>query len=146
MKFQSHKSSCGPAALHNALAALGINRSEDELGVLCKTTSEGGTSVRGLLGAIRSVSTTDLPLLGQALRWRKEDDAQIGLWYYIAERGRPIILCVDSFEHWVTCAGHLGTRFGVIDSSDNRMVIFYTLKELVVRWAGPKGGYHGIVV
>jgi len=146
MKFQAYKSSCGPAALCNALAALGIERTEDELTLLCKTRAETGTSLRQLLAAIKAVSTPDQRLLGEPMRWRTSDQAQVGLWYYIAERGRPVILCVDRFEHWVVATGHLGTRFAIIDSSDNRMVIYYTLGELAERWEGPNGWYHGVIV
>ena len=67
------------------------------------------------------------------------------LWYYTAERGRPLILCVDNWEHWVACTGHLGTRFAVMDSADNRLAIYYTGQELAERWLF-KGGYHAIVV
>lgn len=146
MKFQSNRSSCGPAALHNALAALGIERTEDELQVLCKTTASG-TGVRGLVSGIRSISTPEQPLLGAPIHWRRADLAEIGAWYYISDQGRPLIMCVDQHEHWVTCAGHLGSRYAVLDSADNRMAIYYTWAELRERWVSPeKRGYYAIVV
>lgn len=145
MRFQSNKSSCGPAALHNALSALGIARTEDEL-IRLTGQRPPGTSARGLLKAIKSVSSDDNPLMGECVVWRTVGAAQVGLWYYISERGRPAILCVDSFDHWVCCVGHLGTRFGVVDSADNRMLIYYTAAELARRWEGPSGGYHAIIV
>lgn len=145
MRFQSNKSSCGPAALHNALTALGLSRTEDEL-IALTGQRPPGTSARGLVKAIKAVSDETNKLLGECVRWTSLDSAQVGLWYYVSERGRPVILCVDDFEHWVVCAGHLGTRFAVVDSADNRMIIYYTASELAERWEGPNGGYHGIIV
>lgn len=145
MKFQSNRASCGPASLSNALACLGIHRTEDELITLCAQTP-AGTSVRALCKAIKQISTTEIPLFGEAVKWGKESDATIGLWHYASYRGRPVILCVDDFEHWVVAAGHLGERFVVIDSADNRLVLYYDAPGLVARWEGPKGGYHGIIV
>jgi ABC-type bacteriocin/lantibiotic exporter with double-glycine peptidase domain len=145
MRFQSNKSSCGPAALHNALAALGIYRSEDELIALCKQKPDG-TSARGLINAIKAIASADSPLHGRGVRWRDPEDAVVGLWWTIAEQGRPVVLCVDSFEHWVACTGYLGRRFAVMDSADNRLAIYYTHEELLKRWVGPAGGYHGVVV
>lgn len=142
MRFQSNRSSCGPAALHNALAALGIARSEDELIKLCKQ-KPSGTSLQGLLGAMKSIPG----VLGEPTKWRNEKDAVVGVWYYISERGRPLILCVDNWDHWVACTGHLGTRFAVVDSADNALVTYYTGPELCNRWAHKdRSGYYGIVV
>jgi ABC-type bacteriocin/lantibiotic exporter with double-glycine peptidase domain len=141
MRFQSNRSACGPAALHNALASLGIDRSEDELIKLAGQTPNG-TNATGLIRAAKSIPGAD----PRPVRWKDEDEAGIALWYYISERGRPLILCVDAFDHWVACTGHLGTRFAVIDSADNALVLYYTHTELIKRWVGPKGGYHGIVL
>ena len=145
MRFQSNRSSCGPAALHNALAALGITRSEEELITLTKQTPDGA-SARQLLKALKTINTPALGLKAIAARWRSGDDAIVGLWWNVREHGRPTILCVDAFEHWVACTGHLGKRFAVMDSADNRLAIYYTHEELLARWEGPDGGFHAIIV
>src|ERR1043165_1507661 len=99
--YQSNRASCGPASLHNALEAIGIIRSEDELIKLCGQTANG-TSARGIIGAIGKI---DGNLQATVFRRRSPEEAAIGLWYYVSERGRPGILCVDSFEHWVAVVG-----------------------------------------
>lgn len=145
MRYQSNRAACGPAALHNALQALGVTRTEDELIKLTGQNADG-TPPKGLLRAISTISSGDTPLMGEAIRWPKAAEAIVGLWYWITSRGRPVILCVDSFEHWVTCVGHLGTRFAVVDSAETGLLFYYTGEELASRWEGPKGGFHGIVV
>lgn len=143
MKYQSNRASCGPAALHNALAALGVSRSEDELIKLCGQNANG-TSGAGIVKAIKALKLEGMT--GEPIKFRHENDAMIGLWWYLTERGRPVILCVDKFEHWVACTGYLGYRFAVMDSADNRLAIYYTGNALAARWAGPKGQFHAIVV
>lgn len=145
MRYQSNRASCGPAALHNALAALGITRSEDELVQLCKQTPDG-TSSRNIAKAIQSISTTEQPLRGQTFGFKGANEALVSIWYYVSYLGRPCILAVDGWEHWVTIIGHLGTRFGVADSANNALVLYYSPDELTTRWEGPNGGYYGIIV
>lgn len=145
MRYQSNRASCGPASLHNALAALGINRTEEELITLCKQTTDG-TSSKNLCAAIKSISTEAAKLYGDTLKWGKMEDAWVGLWFVVAQRGRPAILCVDNFEHWVACVGYLGGRFMVVDSAEIGLVFYYTREELERRWEGPKGGFHAIIV
>lgn len=144
-RFQSNRSSCGPAALHNALEALGISRSEDELITLCKQTPDG-TAPKGIISAIRAISSAENPLRGVTVRYSHPDDAIVGLWWNIQNHGRPTILCVDNHDHWVVCAGFLGNRFVVIDSADNRLILHLTPAQLLPRWVGPGGGFYGIVV
>lgn len=145
MRHQSNRASCGPAALHNALAALGINRTEEELIVLCKQTANG-TSPTKLVRAIKTLTTNEDPLIGEPKVWRKMEDAWVGLWFIVANRGRPAILCVDNFDHWVACVGYLGGRFMVVDSAELGLVFYYTRQELERRWEGPNGGFHAVLV
>lgn len=145
MRYQSNRASCGPASLHNALSALGLERSEDELIRLSGQTA-AGTSPKGITKAIRAISTPELPLFGNAVRWSNSDIATISLWYWTSERGRPVILCVDSFEHWAVAAGHLGPRFTIIDSAELGLVFHYEPARLLERWEGPAGGFHAIIV
>lgn len=145
MRYQSNRSSCGPATLHNALNALGIHRTEDEL-IQLTGQNPTGTSAKGLIKALTSISTPEAPLHGEAVKFSTATQATIGLWYYVSDMGRPVILCVDDFDHWIVCTGHLGRRFAVIDPADNRLVLYYGATELLTRWEGPNGGWHAIVV
>lgn len=144
-RYQSNRSSCGPASLHNALSALGIDRSEDELIALCKQDTEG-TSVRNLNAAIKVISTEENPLYGEQVVWRTLEAAWVGLWFIVAQRGRPVILCVDDLGHWVACVGFLGGRFMVVDSAEIGLLFFYTKEQLGERWESPKGSYWGVLV
>lgn len=144
MRYQSHRAACGAAALHNALQALGISRSEEELGGLAGTTADG-TSSRGMIKAIKAIGT-DHELIGKNMRWKDIESAQVGLWFLVANKGRPVILCTEDFGHWVACVGYTGGRFIVVDSDDPALVLFYTKEELEPVWVGPNGGYHGIVL
>jgi ABC-type bacteriocin/lantibiotic exporter with double-glycine peptidase domain len=144
VRFQSNRSSCGPAALHNALSALGIERTEDELIKLC-SQKPSGTPTSGLLRALKAINSAESPTVGEALYWRNAGEAVRGLWWFITQKGRPLILCVDNWDHWVACTGYLGARFCVMDSADNRLALYYTTEELLRRW--DKGGrFYAVVV
>ena len=146
MRYQSNRASCGPAALHNALAALGINRSEDELIALCKQTATEGTSPAKLIRAIKAISSPEAELIGEPFKRKSMADAWAGLWFLVAQRGRPAILCVDNFDHWVACVGYFGDRFMVVDSAEIGLLFYYDRDGLEKRWVGPTGGYHAIIV
>jgi ABC-type bacteriocin/lantibiotic exporter with double-glycine peptidase domain len=139
MRLQSTQANCGPASLHNALAALGIARTEDELATLCRTTGTEGTSPKNMMKAIRA--------LGRAPEVINERRLEVGLLWVEAwlREGRPVILCVDQSSHWVTAIGIMGKRVMVADSADNELVVSYSRAELVERWESD-GRFYGIVV
>lgn len=147
--YQSNRSSCGPAALRNALLALGIERTEEELSKLSGQTPDG-VGARGLLKAIRAIQSDTVQLRGHAMTYRNRWEAGVGLWYWTSDQGRPFLLCVDDLDHWVTCVGHLGVHFNVVDSADNRLILHYDNAGLTARWGYPsaaeKRKYYGIVV
>lgn len=140
--YQSNRASCGPASLHNALEALGVHRTEEELIKLCGQTANG-TSARGIIQACGKIGEG---ISAKAFKRRDGDEAAIGLWYFVSERGRPAILCVDQFEHWVAVVGVVGSRFVILDSAETGLVFYYTAPDLLKRWEGPNGGYHAIVL
>lgn len=140
--YQTNRASCGPAALSNALEALGIARTEAEL-ITLTGQNANGTSPRQIIRAIKAIGEGTR---GDVFKVSKPDEAVVALWHCISERGRPVILCVDEHEHWVACTGYLGQRFLVVDSAEVGLVFYYTGEELIERWEGPKGGYYGIVV
>lgn len=141
--YQSNRASCGPAALGNALEALGIQRTEAELITLTGQTANG-TSPRQLVKAIKAIDGE--ALRGDIFKVGRGGEAAIALWHCISEAGRPVILCVDAFEHWVACTGYIGGRFVVVDSAELGLVDYYTGEELLERWVGPKGGYYGVIL
>lgn len=136
MRFQSTAASCGPAALRNALAALGVARTEDELATLCGTTAEG-TPPRGVLKALRE--------MGHSPAVVHEARGQVA-WLLLLQAlaaGRPAIACVDQDEHWVAVFATLGARNEdgprvlVADSGSSELVHSYTAAEWLERWGGP---------
>jgi len=146
-RFQSFRADCGPTALWHALEALGHSRSHDELVTLCRTTAEGTSPVQ-LVRAIRTLAEP-LSLYGpMEIKDAKSDIAGLRLRSLIGD-GRPVILLVDDWEHWVACVGCLGHRLLVSDSADLRQLIYYRPDELLSRWghsAGGRGAYYAIGV
>jgi hypothetical protein len=122
------------------LAAIGVVRSEDELGKLARQKTDG-TSQAGLLKAIRSIN----PGWGHPVKFRDAHAAFASLWLHL-NRGQPMILPVDNWEHWVAAIGAIGQRVLVADSADNELVLTYTTDEILARWEGPRGGWYGIVI
>lgn len=140
--YQTNRASCGPAALQNALEALGIIRTEAELITLTGQTANG-TSPKQIIRAIRAIGEATR---GDTFAARKGGEATIALWHCISQEGRPVILCVDKFEHWVACTGYIGNRFVIVDSAELGLVDYYTGPELIERWTGPNGGFYGIIL
>lgn len=148
MRFQRTKSSCGPAALANALECLGIRRGEEELAALCKQTPEGtdATNLRRAVGKIEGTRNTLID----------ESRADVGLLRVLQAlyEGRPVIVCVTSqspWDHWAVAAGILGfgQRITCIDSGDNDLVRTRTLDEFIEWWRGPEGAkkpFWGVIV
>lgn len=147
MRFQSNQSSCGPAALRNALLCHGIIRSEDELAALSGMTPEDGTSARGLAKALAAVAKEHPRIVNTSISESRDDVALLKVYFSI-QQGHPVILCVDQMEHWVTAFGIMGSNvFHVADSADNEMVKHYSSGELLARWRGvTRKPYFGIVV
>jgi len=146
MKFQSRKSSCGPAALGNALEALGIQRSEDELAALTKQTATGGTTGKALRTALGTIEG----VINAEINESRSDVAALRLLQSLYD-GRPVIVCVEKWEHWSVAAGVLGfgQRIVCIDSGDNDLVRLRTIDEFVEWWRGPEGAkkaFWGVVV
>jgi ABC-type bacteriocin/lantibiotic exporter with double-glycine peptidase domain len=138
VKYQSRKSSCGPAALLNAVEPLGFARTEDELAILCKTTTDGGTTSSNLIAAVKS-----LGLNYTVVNEKRFDVARLFLFEHLTNQGTAI-LCVDNYEHWVTAVGISGLGHIIIDSADENLVLFWSRDQLRSRWASPK--FYGLLI
>ena len=134
MRLQSTTAACGPAALSNALAAMGITRSEDECGKLCRCTATDGTSHRNMIRAVRSIDG----LMGMVIEEQKGDVAFLRLADAL-RTAHPLLLLVDNWEHWIAAVGMLGGRVLVADSADNELILSMDFPTLVRRW-----GCHGV--
>lgn len=142
MRFQSRKSSCGVAALQNALEALGLQRTEEELTELCKQNADG-TSPENLRRAVAAVGG-----INREVQESREDVALLYLLQALHD-GRPVILCVSGWNHWVVAIGTLGNkRIIVVDSGDNDLVVTKKLDELIEWWRGPENAkrqFYGVI-
>lgn len=102
---------CGPTALQNALRAIGLFIRQEELVHLCSTDEEG-TDEHGMLAAISRLPVSHVEI------------SCFSCWEAISRldeqlrRGRPVVICVDSFDHWVCVVGRLGSRYIVVDSTN----------------------------
>lgn len=140
MRMQDTAANCGPASLSNALAALGIVKTQQECERLCKTTAQDGTSQKQLAAGARLAGRYG----SGVVKHTKQFSALVELEHYL-RMGRPMILCVDSGEHWVAAIGMLGHRFLVADPADNELVLSYDGSELARRWVDGKT-YMGVLV
>jgi hypothetical protein len=125
----------------NALEALGLKREQSELEKLCRCSATSGTSTPKMMAALRSI-----PSLSPSRIYQRSHEAAFWHLNGSLSLGRPVILCVDSGAHWVSCIGQLGvgqalTRYIVADSGDLDLVMTYDLKGLLTRWGPP---YLGI--
>lgn len=136
MRMQDSQATCGPSALSNALAALGVKRSSAECEVLCKASATNGTNTKAMAKAIQSIDGTHL----RVLRESRPDVAMLRL-LALLQRGRPVLLVVDSSSHWVAAVGVLGDRVLVADAADLELVLSYTPEELATRWRDGKTFY-----
>ena len=145
MRYQSLKAGCGPTALANALELYGIKRTEDEVAKLCGTTS-AGTDHTGIVSALQNVGKYH-----GVIETKNASGARDALHYAICY-GRPVICCVDNWDHWVVAAGQLGERLLVLDSASTELCLVYPLTGVggfTDRWlknAKRGGGYYGIIV
>jgi len=140
--MQDNQSNCGPFALKNALAALGIERSAEELEKACGTTATRGTSVRNLVRAAGKIEGCDAVLL----REKRSDVALLKLEHAVAA-GRPVLITWSTEEpgdHWVAVVGALGDRYLVADSADSELVLSYTAGELEAKWRD--SSYEGVIL
>lgn len=140
MRMQDTAANCGPASLSNALQAIGIDKSQAECEVLCKTTATEGTSPRQLIAGAKLAGRHGAGYVKNT----KSFAALIELDHYL-RAGRPVILCVDDGSHWVAAIGKLGERYLVADPADNELVVSYDTADLAKRWVDGKT-YYGVLL
>ena len=134
MRAQDHQYNCGPNALHNALAALGVRRSARELEVVCGTTAQDGTSQTRLVEAARAIRGTKPWVLESGM-----PAPAIAMLRDALHRGRPAVLAVDRDEHYIAAIGMLGDRVLVADGANNEVVLSVPDYKLLLRWDNQTG-------
>lgn len=134
MRRQEKVWSCGPAALVNAAQALGKRVSEARIRRLAGTTEAAGTDEHGLIAAARELRLSASPSSSAdaAAAWALVRSGILG--------GRPSLLCIDGWGHWVTAVGIVGDRVLVFDPSNGVRNMLengtrsLSRRELLRRW------------
>lgn len=139
MRMQDTAANCGPASLSNALAAMGITRSQDECAALCKTNGTEGTPPKRILAAIKALGRAPV-----VIREKRGAVALLMLDHSLRD-GRGVLLCVDNEEHWVAAVGTIADRTLIADPADNELVLSLSRGQLADRWGGG-GTYYGVIV
>lgn len=135
LALQRQDYSCGAVSLKNAAALLGVAApTEGEVIRLTRTTRRDGTDEGKIKAAARKMG-----LKVRDRTWGNEGDIDAAWGWVVAElrRGRPVILCVDDFEHWVLATGMRGGRVLVHDPAVKEQelpVESYSKPELKARW------------
>jgi hypothetical protein len=126
---QSNKWQCGPFALKHALAILGYFVDESTITKAAKTTKEG-TDEKMLRRAAGHFYCRLIEIR------RKDEDAAWRALKKALDEGRPCLICINQWGHWVTIVGYnaKSQRFVVIDSEKDPVVRIPTWSELKRRW------------
>lgn len=147
MRYQKHPWSCGSAAVVNALRCFGKRVSESRISQAAETSEKDGTTEDGITEALRQFG---------ASATHYDSDEATRSWEWL--RGRlmddtPVILCVDSWQHWVTAVGVIGNRVIMVDPANTQKnvsensVHVLGRKEMMKRWKnGRESRFFGISV
>lgn len=120
---------CGPFALKHALLVYAVVADEDDITALAGARARRGADERQLAHAAAHYGCgLDTARRFAAARARVELGAQL-------RRGRPVLLCVSQWAHWVTVVHEEGGRFVVCDSHDPAVVTVMPWERLQSWWA-----------
>lgn len=150
MEFQERNYTCGPAAVRAALYFLGHNVQEATVRKWAKTTPKDGTDEKGILRALNHYGHKGVeyqsPASRKSFQWLKEN----------ISKGHPVLLCVDSWNHWVSAVGLFGSEVIIFDpnkpAGKQRKysgLKTYKRQDLLARWGcydEKKIQYYGISV
>lgn len=150
--LQPDEYSCGPTCVYNALRLLGNGKIElNRIKRACGTRPSTGTDENGLQRGLRRLGYegteagfTRKSYGRKALAWLREEHRQ----------GRPVILCVDQFEHWILAAGSTQRSYFILDPRGKRTratAMSLSGAALLRRWwgfdrASEMGSYYAVAV
>lgn len=152
MRYQKTPYFCGPAAVQNGLFMLGAKVSQDRLALAGGTTELDGTNEEGIKRMLLSQGR------GYDEIARDDDRLAWGALYGALLMGRPVVLCMDQWSHWVVAIGILGQRVVLFDPAryrhnTDRLGTFTLPRDrLLKRWkaghrmARDQPAYYGIVI
>lgn len=147
MRFQARPGFCGPAAIVNAFRALGRKLAEPPIGAACECTENEGSTPEKLVEAIRSFGfgATKFETVDKKAAW--------GWLTTCLREGKPVILLVLNWGHYVTATGILGNRVNIVDSTNEKYnkvengIHVFGKREFMKKWLHTKdGAYFGIAI
>lgn len=151
MRFQEQDNSCGAACVKNLMLAMGVDiKTEQEVrkkaGTNRKGTTQGGIK-RALKAYGHNSESFQFRLHRSALRHLE----------VLLRAGRPVVLCVDDWHHWVVVLARFRPTFDgpktylVVDpgwdadkASKEGPCQILSEEELKSRWQHGKFGFHGV--
>lgn len=111
MRYQELSWSCGAAALRSAALVLGKKFSERTVRARAGTDEEG-TDEKELIQAARDLGLTATP---------HHSADKSAAWAFVRANvldGRPCVLCIDKWTHWVTVVGIVGDKVILVDPAN----------------------------
>lgn len=117
----------------NAIRAMGRRVAEGRIRKLAGTTQDG-TDEHGLIAAARSLGFTAVS------HWSAD---QTAAWAFVRANvldGRPCLVCIDSWGHWVTVVGIIGDHVLVADPANTQKnmgengIHSLSRRDLLKRW------------
>jgi ABC-type bacteriocin/lantibiotic exporter with double-glycine peptidase domain len=128
MRRQTADHDCGPTAIANALEVHHRRVGLRGLRELVGTTDDGSDEhdlIRALLAYGAGVDEHRGRCAFAAREWLAESTAA----------GRPVLLCVDRWQHWVTLIGAVGAQLVIYDPArETGGVSVLRWKQLAQRW------------
>lgn len=113
VRYQAEDWSCGPASIINGCRVLGVKASERSVRSLCGTTLNG-TDDDQMIAGIRALGLTATP--------HHSSDAPAA-WAFVRSNimeGRPSLICIDQWRHWVSLIGIVGGLVILADPVDTK--------------------------
>jgi hypothetical protein len=125
---QPNNWSCGPFALKYALIMLGKFVHEKQVSRIAGTHWWVGTDEIKLSKAAKAYDC-EMKIIRRTDPLRARRELLTAL-----KQGRPSLLCVDGWSHWITAVGTERGKFICIDSTDAPVVCVHTWESLKNRW------------
>lgn len=151
MELQERAYSCGPAAIRSALYVLGHTVREATIRRWARTTPQDGTDEKGVMRAVHHYNH-------KTKEYQSESSRKSWQWLkYTLGEGKPVLLCVDSWNHWVAAIGTLGGQVMIFDPDKDPKakrrysgIRLYNQQDLTYRWGcldeDGKTYYYGISI
>ena len=119
---------CGPFALKYALVMLGIFKHENQISHIAGSTWWAGTDEIGLSRAAKRFSVRL-----KYLQSSNPNDARRMINEEL-KKNRPLLLCVQNWEHWCTVVSYKKGEYVVVDSEYDKVILVRSYDKLLRNW------------